>query len=140
IYLAARGRLRSYGLLALIMLSVVTSIGMQLTNSQTALAASGVFASGPLTKNVTDYALRNAVSSCMYKAFRDTIPATEIASGNWFQSSNQVGVTHLYASDDGKRECKTAGLINDARAAGGWGSNIEMACAAGFTRVNGSNC
>lgn len=140
IYLAARGRLRSYGLLALIMLSVVTSIGIQLTNSQTALAASGVFASGPLTKNITDYALRNAVSSCLYKALRDSIPSTEIASGNWFKTSNQVGVTHLYASDDGKRECATAGLINDARAAGGWGSNIEMACAAGFTRSNGSNC
>ncbi len=138
-YLVMRKRLQSWPLLFLLVASIGTSIGLQLSAPQTAMAASGVFASGPLTENIKAYALRNAIASCLYRS--STNPTEQnIASGKWFTSSRSVGVTHLYASDDGTRECKTAGLVQDATSAGGWASNIEAACAAGFARLNGSSC
>lgn len=141
-------KINHFFLLGVILASTLAST-LFFTNDANA-APPGVYVDPKVKADATASALRTTLALCFtwkdvnhLKGNGDTISASDIAKGEWFNPSNsslKARTGFIVDSDDGTVQCRN--LFEDRNVAGafGYGTNIELACGIGLTRENGSNC
>lgn len=145
-------RAKNIVLAAIIVLSTIAS-SLVTSNNTLAATTPAVYIAPAVRADAVASALRVSLALCMTidgdshmngpdGQLSYSVTADHLASGDWFykKSEPQARVGYLVDSDNGQVECQN--LFKSANVAGtfGFASNMELACALGVKRINGSNC
>lgn len=146
---------KSFILLAIIVAaSVVSTISLPQSASA---ATANLYLSDKMKTTDRQIALRNSLALCVnYEVTTilgstrslgpdrgDEVSRSDLASGNWFYPGDDEPKARAGAivdPDNGTVECRNLFKGRNVAKDLGFGSNIELACAIGLKRTDGSNC
>ena len=147
---------KSFILLAIIVLSSV--VGAITIPQNASAATANLYLSDKMKTADRQIALRNSLALCVnYEVTTilgstrsmkdgdgrgDEVSRSDIASGNWFYDGDEpkARTGAIVDPDNGTVECRNLFKGRNVAKDLGYGSNIELACAIGLKRTDGSNC
>lgn len=144
--------------LILLAIIVAASVVSAISLPQSASAATAnLYLADEMIKTDRQIALRNSLALCATyevttilgstRSFGpdrgDEVSRSDLASGNWFYDRDDEPKARAGAivdPDNGTVECRNLFKGRNVAKELGYGSNIELACAIGLKRTDGSNC